>query len=1197
MENIISGLKISEWKQDSLCKAYDEIQSRASSIVMFGLQWKDVDTQLASARKLVETELEQLMKREKDVISREKELEAKGFQLNSSIALKETQLAEIQRLIEEGSKEIELNKQQGDSLKLLIEKNREELDVKQRQCAAIQTSIAKKEREFDQVQRRIKEGEKKFDSASNCIEGEKKKLEAVGFLASKETQLAGIEQLIEEQSKVIESHLQHVDSLKSLIEENRDELDVKEKQYAAIQISIADKEMELDHLQGCIEDGEETFASISNRIKKGEEQLGGLEKKIKEKSEEVESKQKEIDLIRKSLRGYREDIELKDRKYNGIRRSIEEHKKEIATREEQLKTCLSSIDDCDKMIKVKEEKLNSIQNSIVECSTELELKEKRLGLLTNDVELKEKNIARLKRILDESAEKYVMKERDFKAFLEKLELRERFCKSKFEEVSVFENKVNACLKEVELKEKKLGSIQKFVDEYFQELRKKEMELEKRVVEFELREKEYDSSKKLTELRAQENNNIFSSQVKTEPSENTHINNAIAPLTANDQFSIPKAGEDLQLLLNRHLKRHDVLCNEISTALQASLNPAKLVLDALNGFYPSNSSREGTETFDVRIVRRSCILLLEQFMEASPQIDSRVGEEALKLARDWKAKMAVANENFLEVLGFLQLLASYRLAFAFDPNEIRFLFNIVGKHRQASELSQFLCPPDNAPVKFERAEVSLANNVTSNLQLMEQENSLAKVVTSNLQLIKQAETSSSNLVTSNLQLSSLQNNILTLLQTSPDPAKIVFDFIQGSISEHWNRGEVGFEASVMRNYILVFDQLFKIFPKIQPPVHKDSIRLSLEWQAKMRMTNTEYSLEVLCFLQFLTTYELISSFNETEILKFLETISQHQQALEICSTIGFAKKIPAFIRKYIERRKATDAVRLICAFKLTDKFPPVPLLTKYVENLKNSTQKFCKAKRPIEEKEKTTNEEIAALRTVIQCITDYNLESKFPSANILKRINLLDRIKKDRRRSATLGKPQQRQKPSSHHPKTEQKNEKPLDHSKAEQQQKPSDRSKAEQKQQKPLDLSKAEQQQQKPSDCPKAEQQHQKSLDFPKADQQQQKPYVCSKDEQQSQKPSVYPKVEQQQQPPVHPNTERQHEQTWKKRRNDNHHNPPQDKHKFPRTSASTVRSHVGPPLYYHGTPPPPVLFPPPDLHGSNAFGFAGDPRQFGWSS
>lgn len=82
----------------------------------------------------------------------------------------------------------------------------------------------------------------------------------------------------------------------------------------------------------------------------------------------------------------------------------------------------------------------------------------------------------------------------------------------------------------------------------------------------------------------------------------------------------------------------------------------------------------------------------------------------------------------------------------------------------------------------------------------------------------------------------------------------------------------------------------MLPQIQPLVKVDAMKFAAEWKAKMR-TNPENSLEVLSFLQFLTTYGLLSSFNEDEILKFLETVSQHEEALDLCSTLSFAKKIP------------------------------------------------------------------------------------------------------------------------------------------------------------------------------------------------------------------------------------------------------------------------------------------------------------------
>lgn len=46
--------------------------------------------------------------------------------------------------------------------------------------------------------------------------------------------------------------------------------------------------------------------------------------------------------------------------------------------------------------------------------------------------------------------------------------------------------------------------------------------------------------------------------------------------------------------------------------------------------------------------------------------------------------------------------------------------------------------------------------------------------------------------------------------------------------------------------------------------------------------------------------------------------------------------------------------------------------------------------------KARDKEIASLRSVKQCVIDYNLESSFPLINIDKRIDLLEKINKERR---------------------------------------------------------------------------------------------------------------------------------------------------------------------------------------------------------
>ncbi|KAK9293133.1 hypothetical protein L1049_021119 [Liquidambar formosana] len=128
--------------------------------------------------------------------------------------------------------------------------------------------------------------------------------------------------------------------------------------------------------------------------------------------------------------------------------------------------------------------------------------------------------------------------------------------------------------------------------------------------------------------------------------------------------------------------------DVLTVLRLSSNPAKLVLDAMQGFYPMHLEI-GNMDDEVSVTRRSCILLLERLMKVSPEIKPHVKGGAMKLSFDWMTKMRPTAENYLEVLGFLLLVASYGLASAFDEDELRNLLWIVAQHRQAPELCRVL----------------------------------------------------------------------------------------------------------------------------------------------------------------------------------------------------------------------------------------------------------------------------------------------------------------------------------------------------------------------------------------------------------------------------------------------------------------------------------------------------------------------------
>lgn len=132
-------------------------------------------------------------------------------------------------------------------------------------------------------------------------------------------------------------------------------------------------------------------------------------------------------------------------------------------------------------------------------------------------------------------------------------------------------------------------------------------------------------------------------------------------------------------------------------------------------------------------------------------------------------------------------------------------------------------------------------------------------------------------------------ILSSLQMSLDPAKLVLDVLQGSIPHIWEKGDIGLETSLMNGYILMLEQLMKVSPWIDPQVKEEATELAVEWKVKLT-AGTKDSLEVLAFLQLLATYRLVSCFNQEEILELFEVVAHYKQALVLCQSLDFADKI-------------------------------------------------------------------------------------------------------------------------------------------------------------------------------------------------------------------------------------------------------------------------------------------------------------------
>ncbi|KAI8570023.1 hypothetical protein RHMOL_Rhmol01G0001100 [Rhododendron molle] len=467
-------------------------------------------------------------------------------------------------------------------------------------------------------------------------------------------------------------------------------------------------------------DFDEQLDSTDNCIGECINELDCREKNLESLRESMKESNRELDLVRKSIESRADELEVKDKEFRSF---LEVHTK---------------------LLKLKEKQLDEIRRSAEERIGEAELREERLydqqklmeGLLLKRHEEEKKRFETIQQSIGQRLQEISSKEKYFEGRSKEIDSIQNWIERRAKELDSREEQIDERVNELdsmrklnekhckvlELKEKevdsaklwneeraeKLDSIEKelhsvknFISQSFEDVRSKNKQLkldqqliEERSKELELKEKQIDERSKELELKKKQFGGT-ESNVKVEQVEGMPVDNVSKCSSADTQSVVKMDGRSLQLFLNERSNDHESMSSEVYRALRLSLDPAKLVLDAVEGFYPPHL-KKGDAVFEKDVVRRSCILLLEQLMKIAPQIHPYVKGKALKLAGEWKEKMGVVASNTLEELGFMQLLASYKLASGFDTDELLKIFMVVAEHKQAPELCRELGFTENVP---------------------------------------------------------------------------------------------------------------------------------------------------------------------------------------------------------------------------------------------------------------------------------------------------------------------------------------------------------------------------------------------------------------------------------------------------------------------------------------------------------------------
>ncbi|CAN1838144.1 Bifunctional 3-dehydroquinate dehydratase/shikimate dehydrogenase, chloroplastic [Linum perenne] len=429
-----------------------------------------------------------------------------------------------------------------------------------------------------------------------------------------------------------------------------DEFQVKVKAWYD---DLKAREIKLLEQSNYLERERRNFVEASNTLTAREKEIDARDLVSRTLESEVHELCKELRFRDGQLELRWEETEAKEAMLKKRRDELGSKEREIQQREKKQKELEKQLEEC----KVREASLEQCSRELIAKGKEFEAKEKRLAELELKVQDYKKRLA-----------KFQVYDSKYKS----LKLREKVVEEHFK-------LIGKRIEEAEFKEKQLE--QKLHSEVNSEGEKEAKAAKEKHVEMMSRESAQKAESLLSEVKLYPMVASSSSGTSKEKQiEMTSRESAPRVESPSSQLKLEPmvvmTGKHLQIFLNERSKDLRLMTNEVDTALKLSSDPAKLVLDAMEGFYPPHL-KKGDVEFETGVVRKTCIMLLERLKEISPVIKPHNRQKAEKLASEWRARMKLdGDEHGWEFLAFMLLLDGYGIASGYNNDE---LVNRMGSH--------------------------------------------------------------------------------------------------------------------------------------------------------------------------------------------------------------------------------------------------------------------------------------------------------------------------------------------------------------------------------------------------------------------------------------------------------------------------------------------------------------------------------------
>ncbi|KAM7263236.1 hypothetical protein ACFE04_000919 [Oxalis oulophora] len=269
-----------------------------------------------------------------------------------------------------------------------------------------------------------------------------------------------------------------------------------------------------------------------------------------------------------------------------------------------------------------------------------------------------------------------------------------------------------------------------------------------------------------------------------------------------------------------------------------------------------------------------------------------------------------------------------------------------------------------------------------------------------------------------ELAALKEEIPFALKAAKDPAFLVLESLQGFYLMNADGKKDSNLLGLRRTCIMLMECLSVLlasldanaFSSIVSEVVKERAKvIAEEWKPKLDAldmdANNGNSLEAHAFLQLLSTFDIASNFNEEEFSKLIPMVSRRRQTADLCRSLGLSGRMSGVIEFLASSGRQIDAVNLAFAFNLTEQFSPVPLLKSYLKEARKVSPPAKTGNTSPPAQNDASERELTALKAVIKCIEEHNLEHQYPVDSLQKRVVQLEKAKADKKRATEVVKPQ------------------------------------------------------------------------------------------------------------------------------------------------------------------------------------------------